>query len=131
MNAHNKKYNTVALTINSPIFARMYRSAHAPTRQLFALLLFAVMVLVHAVKTLHVHAPSGHSSCLQELVVDKAGVHHHCSICEFQLAQDSDFTGTLTFRIAPVHVAPTYAALLTAINPHRLFTTEGRGPPRS
>lgn len=110
----------------------MYRSGYAQTRQWIALLLLAVMTLVHATKSLHSHTSfTQHHDCKHEQVLAQAGNHHTCSICEFQLAKDTPFTGELTFRIAPVHVAPTYTALLTAINPHRLFTTEGRGPPQA
>ncbi|WP_276483465.1 hypothetical protein [Paraflavitalea pollutisoli] len=110
----------------------MYRRRYIQTRQLIALLLLAVMMIVHVTKSLHTHAPAGHASnCHQEQVIAQAASHHHCSICEFQLSKDTTFTGDITFRIAPVHAAPTFTALLTAINPHRLVTTEGRGPPQA
>ncbi len=38
---------------------------------------------------------------------------------------------SLLLVIAPVHTSPTYTRLLTSINPSRLFTIEGRGPPLS
>ncbi|WP_315814862.1 hypothetical protein [Paraflavitalea speifideaquila] len=111
----------------------MYRARHIPTRQLIALLLLSVMMLVHAVKALHTHNSfsSDHSS-FQENVLTKAGaIHSTCDICDFQLAKDAPFTGELLLVIAPVHIAPTYSRLLTSINPDRLFVTEGRGPPRA
>jgi hypothetical protein len=111
----------------------MYRKRHAYTRQLIALLLIAVMTLVHIAKALHTH-PSSHSThyCQQENIITKAhAVHASCSICEFQLAKDAPFTGNAILVIAPVHTAPTYSRLITAINPDRLFISEGRGPPQA
>jgi hypothetical protein len=109
----------------------MYRRKPAQTKQLIALLLMAVLVLVHVMKGLHTHTPANSTnSCLQENVITKASAQHSsCSICEFQLARDTTFTGEIAFLVAPVHTAPTYTRLLTSINPDRLFVTEGRGPP--
>lgn len=111
----------------------MYRIRHAHTRQLIALLLIAVMSLVHVAKALHTHA-SYHTahSCSQENVIAKAVAQHgSCAICEFQVAKDAPFTGEVILVIAPVHAAPTYSRLITSINPDRLFISEGRGPPRA
>lgn len=111
----------------------MHRFGHIHTKQLIALLLLSVMMLVHAVKALHTHtAYSTDHTCQQENVLTKAGiVHGACDICDFQLAKDSPFTGDIQLVIAPVHVAPTYSRLLTSINPDRFFILEGRGPPRA
>jgi hypothetical protein len=111
----------------------MYRARHAYTRQLIAGLLMAVMLLVHVSKALHSHATSNSDHlCKQENVVGKAGpVHGACNICEFQLAKDASFSSDVLLAIAPVYAAPTYSSLLTAINPDRLFITEGRGPPQA
>lgn len=111
----------------------MYRFRHIHTRQLIALLLMSVMVLVHAVKALHTHtAYNADHHCRQENVLTKAGaLHSACNICDFQPAKDTPFTGEIQLVIAPVHMAPTYSRLLTSINPDRLFITEGRGPPRT
>lgn len=111
----------------------MYRTKHAHTRQLIAILLMAVMLFVHVTKVLHTHTAYNTSHpCKQENVITKAGpVHGACNICEFQLAKDVPFTGELLLTIGSVHVAPTYSRLLTAINPNRLIVTEGRGPPRA
>lgn len=111
----------------------MYRTRHVHTRQLIALLLMAVMILVHVTKALHTHtAYSTDHSCQQENMLTKADpLHSACTICEFQLTKDTPFTGEIQLVIAPVHIAPTYSRLLTSINPDRLFITEGRGPPRA
>jgi hypothetical protein len=110
----------------------MYRTKHAHTKQLIALLLMAVMIFVHVAKVLHTHpSPDNNKVCKQEKVIGKAGaVHNACSICEFQLAKDVPFTGEIQLIIAPVSTAPTYSRLLTSINPDRLFINEGRGPPQ-
>ncbi|NII26455.1 hypothetical protein HB364_15300 [Pseudoflavitalea sp. X16] len=109
----------------------MYRTRHAHTRQLIALLLMAVMLLVHITKVLHTHASNSHGPlCKQENVISQNGpIHCACTICEFQLAKDTPFTGEIQLVIAPVHIAPTYSRLLTSINPDRLFIIEVRGPP--
>lgn len=111
----------------------MHRIRHIHTRQLIALLLLSVMILVHAVKALHTHtAYSTDHSCQQEnMLTEASAVHSACDICDFQLAKDTPFTGDILLVIAPVHIAPTYSRLLTSINPDRLFVTEGRGPPRA
>jgi hypothetical protein len=98
----------------------MYLAKQTHIRQLVALLLMTVMLLVHVVKLVHTHESSKHSV-----------THSTCNICEFQLAKDTCFTGELLFIIAPVHIAPTYSRLLTAINPDRLFALDGRGPPQA
>jgi Tfp pilus assembly protein PilV len=109
----------------------MYRFQHIHTRQLIALLLLSVMMLVHAVKALHTHtAYNTDHACHQENMIAQAGaIHSACDICDFQLAKDAPFTGEIQLVIAPVNIAPTYSRLLTSINPDRLFVTEGRGPP--
>lgn len=111
----------------------MYCTGTAYTRQLIALLLIAVMLFVHASKALHTHtSPGTHLHGKQAMeITSSASTHHTCTICEFQLAKDKPFTGQIVLAIAPVHIAPTYSRLLTAINPDRLFVTEGRGPPRA
>ena len=93
----------------------------------------AVMLFVHISKALHTHASySAGDLCKQENVISKAGpTHAPCTICEFQLTRDASFTGDVLLAIAPVYTAPTYSRLLTAINPDRLFVTEGRGPPQA
>lgn len=110
----------------------MYRISLAYTRQLIALLLIAVMTLVHVAKALHTHTSYNTThSCKQENTLAKGGtVHGHCSICEFQLAKDAPFTGEVVLVIAPVYTAPTYSRLITAINPDRLYLSDSRGPPQ-
>ncbi|AXY74278.1 hypothetical protein D3H65_09955 [Paraflavitalea soli] len=111
----------------------MRNTRHAHTKQLISALLMMLLVLVHLTKALHIH-PSGNTGhhCHQENIITKATmVHGSCAICEFQLAKDAPFTGEVLLVIAPVHIAPTYTGLLTSINPSRLFTVEGRGPPLS
>ena len=109
----------------------MYRTMH--TRQLMAILLIAVMALVHVVKALHTH--SLHNTCRsygQETEIKMAGhVHETCSICEYHFNKDTSLTSQPVLVIAPVYAAPTYSRLITAINSDRLFTTEGRGPPHA
>ena len=109
----------------------MYRIRIAYTRQLIALLLIAVMSLVHAAKALHTHASySTDHSCKQENILTKAAtVHGPCSICDYQLAKDAPFTGEVVLVIAPAYTAPTYCRLITAINPDRFSISESRGPP--
>lgn len=111
----------------------MYRTRHVHTKQLIALLLMTVMLLVHVSKALHTHtAYSKDHSCQLENTLTKAGGKHSpCSICEFQLAKDAPFTGEIELIIAPVHIAPTYSRLLTSINPDHSFLTGSRGPPRA
>lgn len=111
----------------------MYRNSHVYTKQLIAVLLMAVMVLVHAGKTMHHHGPctGGHKSKHPPAAKQLSQVHPACSICDFQLAKDTPFTGDITLVIAPVTTAPTFSRLLTSINPDRLFVTDGRGPPRA
>ena len=92
-----------------------------------------ILVLVHLTKALHIH-PSNNagSHSQQENSITKATtVHGSCAICEFQLAKDAPFTGELLLVIAPVYTSPIYTWLLTSINPSRLITIEGRGPPLS
>lgn len=111
----------------------MRNTRHAHTKQLISALLMIILVLVHLTKALHIH-PSNNAGphSHQENIITKATtVHGPCAICEFQLAKDAPFTGELLLVIAPVHTAPTYTRLLTSINPSRLFTIEGRGPPLS
>ncbi|WP_205513238.1 hypothetical protein [Longitalea arenae] len=110
----------------------MYRRL-AYTRQLIALLLVAVMTLVHLAKAFHSHASYNTShSCKQENIFIKGALSHaECSICEFQLAKDTPFTGELILVIAPVYTGPTYSRLITAINPDRLFVSDSRGPPQA
>jgi hypothetical protein len=111
----------------------MYCTKLTYTRQLIALLLVAIMMLVHVAKALHTHASyNSDHSCKQESILTKGGVlHGHCSICEFQLAKDATFSGEVVLVIAPVYTAPTYTRLITAINPNRLFISESRGPPQA
>lgn len=111
----------------------MYRISLAYTRQLIALLLIAVMTLVHVAKALHTHASYNSThSCKKENILTKGGVvHGPCSICEFQLAKDASFTGEVVLVIAPVYASPTYSRLITAINPDRLFVSGSRGPPQA
>lgn len=111
----------------------MYRTRHVNTRQLIALLLMAVMLLVHITKVLHTHA-SNNAGPLgkQENVISQNGpIHTSCTICEFQLAKDAPHINESVLVVAPVYTAPTYSRLLTAINPDRLFNMEGRGPPHA
>jgi hypothetical protein len=98
------------------------------TRQLIALLLMAVMTLVHVTKALHTHTTdtSSHTTGHEQAF---AKGHAHCSICEFQLAKDTPFTGDILTQIIPAFFSPIYSRLLTAINADPLFVIDGRGPP--
>lgn len=105
---------------------------HAHTRQLIALLLTSVMILVHAIKILHTHSSTGisrHST--QTAIISEGNFHEPCAICEFQLAKDAAYTGEILMVIAPVYTSGIYARLLTSINSDRLFITESRGPPQA
>lgn len=111
----------------------MRNTRHAHTKQLISALLMIILVLVHLTKALHIHPSNkiAHHSQHENIITKATTVHGSCAICEFQLAKDAPFTGELLLVIAPVHTAPTYTRLLTSINPSRLFTIEGRGPPLS
>jgi hypothetical protein len=124
----NKKYNIVAFATNSPNFVLMYRTVH--TRQLMALLLIAVMLLVHVAKALHTHPFYNTES--QETAF-KAGSHAHesCSICEYHFTKDATHTNKPVLVIAPVYTGLTYTRLITTINSDHLFILESRGPPRA
>ncbi|HEY1199884.1 MAG TPA: hypothetical protein VGE79_02835 [Niastella sp.] len=91
------------------------------------------MLFVHAVKILHTHPAliSSHHSKHTSIICQADVLHSSCTICEFQLAKDAPFTGEIVLVIAPVHVSATYSRLLTSINPDRLLTIEGRGPPQA
>src|SRR5688572_23005794 len=101
---------------------------HLHNRQLIALLLIAVMSLVHVTKVLHTHtsAISSHTHGHEQTY---AKGHAHCSICEFQLAKDTPFTGDILIQITPAFFSPVYSRLLSAVNPDPLFVIDGRGPP--
>lgn len=88
----------------------------------------AVMLFVHVTKTLHTHA-SGHASCTTSHEQAYSKAHVSCSICEFQLAKDTPFTGDILIQLSPVFLSPIYCRLLTAINADPLFVIDGRGPP--
>jgi hypothetical protein len=91
------------------------------------------MLFVHAVKILHTHPASisSHQYKHTGIICQADVLHSSCTICEFQLAKDTPFTGEIVLVIAPVHVSSTYSRLLTTINPDRLLTIEGRGPPQA
>ena len=88
----------------------------------------AVMLLVHVTKALHTHASvsSSHTTGHEQAY---AKSHAHCSICEFQLAKDTPFTGDILIQITPAFFSPTYSRLLTSLNTDPVFVIEGRGPP--
>jgi hypothetical protein len=88
----------------------------------------AAMLFVHVVKALHTHATDSVShTALHKQTYAKA--HTPCSICEFQLAKDTPFTGDILIQITPAFLSPIYCRLLTAINADPLFVIDGRGPP--
>lgn len=110
----------------------MHLTSATHIRQLMALLLLAVMVLVHAVKILHTHHSwCAHQDSHHEKVFLKDDGQHACSICEFQLAKDSSFTGTADFFLVPAYTSPTYSRLLTNLNADYLSFKESRGPPQA
>jgi hypothetical protein len=92
------------------------------------MLLMAAMLFVHVAKALHTHTPNSLSpTALQKQIYAKA--HTPCSICEFQLAKDTPFTGEIRIQISPAFLSPIYSRLLTAIHADPLFVIDGRGPP--
>lgn len=109
----------------------MQVTRHAHTRQLTALLLIAVMVFVHVIKSGHTHPliPDSAAHQQEKVIVPQSVQHGTCTICEFQLAKDASFTSEPLLLIAPVHAAPIYGRLLTNILPARLFIAGDRGPP--
>jgi hypothetical protein len=127
-----KKYNIVAKNKITPYLCFMHSASTPSIRRLIALLLLAVMVLVHGIKSLHTH----HSGCAnhdthQENIFLKDDGQHACSICEFQLAKDSTLTGTEVLFFIPAFASPTYSRLLTNLNSDYLFLKESRGPPQA
>lgn len=128
------KINTTLLhLIKNTYLHPMYSPGHATTKQLIALLLMLVMLLVHAVKLSHNHTPAVASKATphDSFIAKTTLQHSHCSICDFHLTRDTILDTDIPFLIAPVYASPTYTRLLTSIIAHRLHVIEGRGPPHA
>lgn len=110
----------------------MHRSLTIHIRQGIALLLLAVMLLVHMAKTMHRH----HTYCGEQhqhhgkLIIKDDG-RHHCSICEFQLAKDGTPANSTTIVFTPAFASPTYARLITGLNADHFPLKDSRGPPQA
>ncbi len=110
----------------------MHRTITIHIKRGIALLLLAVMVLMHMAKTIHRH----HTYCDEQqhhhgkLIIKDDG-RHSCSICEFQLAKDGLPASSTAIILIPTFASPTYARLLTSLNADYFFLNDSRGPPQA
>lgn len=100
-------------------------------RRITALVLLALMLVVHGVKSLHRHTGTAATKCTAHgalaPVIQLSG--HHCLICDFQLTRDADLPPE-QFSFQPIRsAAETGASYVTSSYVAYLFFLQLRGPP--
>jgi hypothetical protein len=103
-------------------------SLPANSKKITAALLLALFVFVHTAKALHIHADSYAGNHKNETAF-KSSVQGVCSICEFQLARDSELPLPATTSNTFTFISKDYFSSSSAISLVHAFSFSDRGPP--
>lgn len=98
-------------------------------RKTGAMLFLALFVFVHAIKALHTHEISLASSHFHGDTTTDLKAGFFCSICDFQLAKDSDAITGNAELVIPVQGIPLIYIYILPVYNSTLTVSSGTDPP--